>query len=45
MKMQASDGKFYKTDVDDLETVFRPIQSVSSPEAEPIKMRLVPKIF
>jgi len=38
--MQASDGKFYKTDVADLETVFRLIQSVPSPKAEPIKMWL-----
>lgn len=40
LKMQASDGKFYKTDVADLETIFRIIQSVPSPKAEPIKMWL-----
>lgn len=40
LKMQANDGKFYNTDVADLETVFRLIQSVPSPKAEPIKMWL-----
>jgi len=40
LKMQASDGKFYNTDVADLETIFRLIQSVPSPKAEPIKMWL-----
>ncbi len=40
LKMQASDGKFYNTDVADLEAVFRLIQSILSPKAEPIKMWL-----
>ena len=40
LKIQANDGKFYKTDVADLETIFRLIQSIPSPKAEPIKMWL-----
>ncbi len=40
LKMQAADGKFYNTDVADLETIFRLIQSIPSPKAEPIKMWL-----
>lgn len=40
LKMPASDGKFYQTDVGDLETIFRLIQSIPSPKAEPIKMWL-----
>lgn len=40
LKMQASDGKFYNTDVANLETIFRLIQSIPSPKAEPIKMWL-----
>lgn len=40
LKMMASDGKFYKTDVADTQTVFRLIQSIPSPKAEPIKMWL-----
>ena len=40
LKMQATDGKFYKTDVADLESIFRLIQSIPSPKAEPIKMWL-----
>ena len=40
LKMQASDGKFYKTDVPDVETLLRLIQSVPSPKAEPIKLWL-----
>ena len=31
LKMQASDGKFYKTDVADTEQLFRLIQSIPSP--------------
>ena len=38
LKMQSSDGKFYLTDVADTEQIFRLIQSVSSPKAEPFKM-------
>ena len=31
LKMQSSDGKFYKTDVADTEQLFRLIQSIPSP--------------
>jgi hypothetical protein len=34
LKMKATDGKFYKTDVANTEQLFRLIQSVSSPKAE-----------
>ncbi len=40
LKMQASDGKFYLTDVLDTENVLRLIQSVPSPKAEPFKLWL-----
>ncbi len=40
LKMEASDGKKYLTDVADTETVFRLIQSIPSPKAEPFKMWL-----
>jgi hypothetical protein len=40
LKMQSSDGKFYKTDVADIEQLFRLIQSVPSPKAEPFKLWL-----
>lgn len=40
LKMQSSDGKFYKTDVADTEQLFRLIQSISSPKAEPFKLWL-----
>jgi hypothetical protein len=38
LKMQSSDGKFYKTDVADTEQLFRLIQSIPSPKAEPLKV-------
>jgi hypothetical protein len=38
--MLSSDGKFYKTDVADVEQVLRLIQSVPSPKAEPFKLWL-----
>lgn len=38
LKMQSSDGKFYKTDIADTEQLFRLIQSVPSPKAEPFKL-------
>jgi len=38
--MQASDGKFYNTDVADTEQLFRLIQSIPSPKAEPFKLWL-----
>ena len=40
LKMQASDGKFYKTDAADVETLLRLIQSIPSPKAEPVKIWL-----
>ena len=40
LKMQSSDGKFYKTDVADTEQLFRLIQSVPSSKAEPFKVWL-----
>ncbi len=40
LKMLASDGKFYSTDVADTEQLFRLIQSVPSPKAEPFKLWL-----
>ena len=36
LKMIASDGKMRETDVADTETIFRLIQSIPSPKAEPI---------
>lgn len=38
LKMQSPDGKFYTTDVADTEQLFRLIQSVPSPKAEPFKL-------
>lgn len=38
LKLQSSDGKFYKTDVADTEQLFRLIQSIPSPKAEPFKL-------
>lgn len=40
LKMQSSDGKFYKTDVADIEQLFRLIQSIPSSKAEPFKLWL-----
>jgi BRO family, N-terminal domain len=40
LKMQSGDGKFYKTDVADTEQLFRLIQSIPSPKAEPFKIWL-----
>lgn len=40
LKMKSSDGKFYKTDVADVETILRIVQSVPSKKAEPIKLWL-----
>lgn len=40
LKMKSSDGKFYKTDVADTEQIFRLIQSIPSPKAEPFKLWL-----
>lgn len=40
LKLQSDDGKFYKTDVGNVEDIFRLIQSIPSPKAEPIKQWL-----
>jgi BRO family, N-terminal domain len=40
LKMQSADGKFYLTDVADTEQLFRLIQSIPSPNAEPFKLWL-----
>jgi hypothetical protein len=40
LKIQPTDGKFYKTDVADTEQLFRLIQSIPSPKAEPFKLWL-----
>ena len=40
LKMESHDGKFYKTDVADPEQLFRLIQSIPSPKAEPFKLWL-----
>ena len=40
LKLQSADGKFYKTDVADTEQLFRLIQSIPSPKAEPFKLWL-----
>ena len=37
LKLPASDGKTYKTDVVNTESAFRIIQSIPSPKAEPFK--------
>ena len=38
LKLPSSDGKYYKTDVADTEQLFRLIQSIPSPQAEPFKL-------
>jgi len=40
LKMKAADGKMRKTDVADTEQLFRLIQSIPSPKAEPFKLWL-----
>jgi len=40
LKLQSSDGKYYLTDVADMETLLRLIESVPSPNAEPFKLWL-----
>ena len=40
LKMKSADGKFYLTDVADTEQLFRLIQSIPSPKAEPFKLWL-----
>lgn len=40
LKMRSSDGKLYVTDVADTDQLFRLIQSIPSPKAEPFKLWL-----
>ncbi|OFY40370.1 MAG: antirepressor [Bacteroidetes bacterium GWF2_40_14] len=40
LKLPSTDGKSYKTDVADVEQLFRLIQSIPSPKAEPFKVWL-----
>ena len=40
LKLLSADGKFYKTDCANTETIFRLIQSIPSPKAEPFKLWL-----
>ena len=40
LKLKSSDGKYYNTDVTDIEGMFRIIESIPSKNAEPIKMWL-----
>lgn len=40
LKIKSTDGKAYKTDVADTEQLFRLIQSIPSPKAEPFKLWL-----
>lgn len=40
LKMQSADGRSYKTDVADTEQLFRLVQSIPSPKAEPFKLWL-----
>ena len=40
LKLKSSDGKYYNTDVVDIEGMFRIIESIPSKNAEPIKQRL-----
>ncbi len=40
LKMQASDGKFYLTDAADTEVMLRIVQSIPSPNTEPLKLWL-----
>jgi len=40
LKLPASDGKYYETDCADVKTLFRLIQSIPSPKAEPFKQWL-----
>ena len=40
LKLKSTDGKYYKTDVCDIEGMFRIIESVPSKNSEPIKIWL-----
>lgn len=43
LKLQSSDGKFYETDCANTEMIFRIIQTIPSPKAEPFKRWLATK--
>ncbi len=38
LKILSTDGKYYKTDVADTEQIFRLVQSIPLPKAEPFKV-------
>ena len=40
LKMKSADGKYYNTDTLDTKGIFRLIESVPSPKAEPLKLWL-----
>ena len=40
LKLEAADGKKYRTDCANTEGIFRIIQSIPSPKSEPFKRRL-----
>ncbi|PIU03989.1 phage antirepressor protein [Candidatus Shapirobacteria bacterium CG08_land_8_20_14_0_20_39_18] len=40
LKLKSTDGKFYETDCANTETIFRIIQTIPSPKAEPFKLWL-----
>ena len=40
LKLKSSDGKYYNTDICDIEEMFRIIESIPSPNAEPVKQWL-----
>ena len=42
LKLLASDGKSYSTDVTDMQNIFRIIQSIPSPKAEPFSIHSHP---
>ena len=44
LKLEASDGKKYLTDVANAETLLRLVQSIPSPKAEPIKLGLLKSV-
>ena len=41
LKLKSQDGKYYNTDVTDIEGMFRIIESIPSKNAEPVKLWLV----
>ena len=45
LKMLSSDGKYYKTDVATTQQLFRLIQSIPSPKAEPFKLWMAQNDF